>query len=61
MRERRSAISDYYIVFLQEHEHGIGLTENDLIYVRQAMQSCNSQRWIDAMNEDIKSMKDNDV
>ena len=25
------------------------------------MESSNSQKWIDAMNEEIKSMKDNDV
>ena len=25
------------------------------------MKSSNSQKWIDAMNEKIKSMKDNDV
>ncbi|KAK7259770.1 hypothetical protein RIF29_25383 [Crotalaria pallida] len=25
------------------------------------MQSSNSQKWVDAMNEEIKSMKDNDV
>nr|KYP40485.1 hypothetical protein KK1_038173 [Cajanus cajan] len=30
-RERRSSIPDDYIVFLQEHEDGIGLTEDDPI------------------------------
>ena len=27
----------------------------------KAIESSNSQKWIDAMNEKIKSMKDNDV
>nr|KYP60323.1 Retrovirus-related Pol polyprotein from transposon TNT 1-94 [Cajanus cajan]KYP60344.1 Retrovirus-related Pol polyprotein from transposon TNT 1-94 [Cajanus cajan] len=60
-REKRSAIPDDYIVFLQEHEVGIGLMEDDPIIFHQAMESSNSQKWIDAMNEEIKSMRDNDV
>ncbi|KAK7276201.1 hypothetical protein RIF29_17337 [Crotalaria pallida] len=60
-RERRNAISDDYVVFLQEHEDGIGMMEEDPINFLQAMQSSNSQKWVDAMNEEIKSMKDNDV
>ena len=35
--------------------------EDDPINFCQAMKSFNSQKWIDAMNEEIKSMKDNDV
>ena len=60
-RERRSAISDDYVVFLQEHEVDIGLVEDDPINFRQAIESFYSQKWIDAMNEEMKSMKDNDV
>lgn len=60
-RERRSAVSNDYIVFLQEHEVDIGMVEDDPINFRQAMESSNSQKWLDAMNEEIKSMKDNDV
>nr|KYP40967.1 hypothetical protein KK1_037682 [Cajanus cajan] len=40
-RERRSAIPDDYIVFLQEHEAGIGLMEDDPINFHQAMESSN--------------------
>ncbi|RDX78231.1 hypothetical protein CR513_41517, partial [Mucuna pruriens] len=61
IRERRHAIPDDYIVFLQEHEDGIGLTEDDPINFCQAMQSSNSQKWIDAMKDELKSMQDNDV
>ena len=34
---------------------------DDPINFRQAIESSNSQKWIDAMNEEVKSMKDNDV
>ena len=60
-RERRRAISDDYVVFLQEHEVDIGVVEDDPINFRQTIESSNSQKWIDAMNEEMKSMKDNDV
>ena len=60
-RERRSALPDDYIVFLQEHEFDIGAVEDDPINFRRALESSKSQEWIDAMNEEIKSMKDNDV
>ena len=35
--------------------------EDDPINFHQAMESSNSQKWIDAMDEEIKSIKDNDV
>ena len=60
-RERRSAVPDDYIVFLQEHEFDIGAVEDDPINFCQALKSSKSQEWIDAMNEEIMSMKDNDV
>ena len=60
-RERRSAMPDDYIVFLQEHEFDIGAMEDDPINFSQALESSKSQEWIDAMNEEIKSLKDNDV
>ena len=60
-RERRSAISDDYVVFLQEHEVHISVVEDDPINFNQAIESSNSQKCIDAMNEEMKSMKDNDV
>ena len=39
IRERRSEISNDYIIFLQEHEDGVGLTEDDPINFYQAMRS----------------------
>ncbi|KAL9250771.1 Retrovirus-related Pol polyprotein from transposon TNT 1-94-like protein [Drosera capensis] len=49
------------LVFLQEQETDFGLVEDDPINFRQAMESSKSQKWIDAMNDEIKSMSDNDV
>ena len=37
------------------------MMEDDLINFHQAIQSSDSQKWIDSMNEDYKSMQDNDV
>ena len=56
-----NAILDDYIVFLQEHKVDIGMVEDDPINFSQAIESSNAQKWIDAMNKEIKSMKDNDV
>ncbi|KAJ9544451.1 hypothetical protein OSB04_024158 [Centaurea solstitialis] len=60
-RERRSAIPDDYIGFLQEHETQTGIREDDPINLKEALSSSNSQKWIDAMADEMKSMKDNDV
>ena len=60
-RERRKAISDDYVVFLQDHEDEINMMEDDPINFHQAIQSSDSQKWIDAMNEEYKSMQDNDA
>ena len=59
-RERRSTISDDYVVYLQEHEFDMGM-EDDPILVSQVKQSSNSEKWIEAMKEEMKSMKDNAV
>ena len=60
-RARRSAISDDYIVFFQEHEFDMGTVEDDPINFHKAKQSSDSQKWIDAMNDEMKSMKVNDI
>ena len=44
IRERRSAIPDDYIVFLQEHEVDVFLAEDDPINLQQALQSSNSHK-----------------
>ena len=59
-RERRNAISDDYVVYFQEHEFDIGL-ENNPINLSQAKQNSNSHKWIKAMEDEMKSMKNNDI
>ena len=59
--ERRSEIPNDYIIFLHEHKDDVGLTEDDPINFCQAMHSSNSQKWIDTMKDEMKSMKDNEV
>ena len=60
-RERRSAISNDYIVFLQEHEFDIGIMEDDQVNFKQVKQSANCDKWIEAINDEMKSTRDNDV
>jgi len=60
-RERRNAIPNDYIVFHQKHEDTNGLMKGDPINFHQAMHDSNPQKWIDAMNEEYKSMQDNQV
>ena len=43
-RERRSAIPDDYIVFLQEHEENDDIMKNDPISFHQAMQDSNLEK-----------------
>ncbi|RVW98911.1 Retrovirus-related Pol polyprotein from transposon TNT 1-94 [Vitis vinifera] len=59
-REMRSTISYDYVVYLQEHEFDMGL-EDDPISVSQVKQSSDSKKWIEAMKNEMKSMKDNGV
>ena len=35
--------------------------EDDPVNFYQAMESANSQQWLEVMNEEMQSMKDNDV
>ena len=59
-RERRSTISDDYVVHLQEQEFDMGL-EDDPISVNQVKKSSDSEKWIEVIKDEMKSMKDNGV
>ena len=52
-RERKSKISNDYVVYLQEHEFDMGM-EGDPILVSQVKQSSNSEKWIEAMKDEMK-------
>ncbi|XP_017625018.1 uncharacterized protein LOC108468654 [Gossypium arboreum] len=60
-REMRNVIPDDYVVFLQEHENDNGMIEDDPINFHQVMKSSNSQKWIDAMKDEYKSIQYNKV
>lgn len=55
-RERRSAISDDYVVYLQESDFDIRINK-DPVGFSQAIDSADSNKWIDAMNDEMKSME----
>ena len=59
--QKGTQIPKNLIIYLQEHEADMEIKENDLINLWQALQSFNAHKWIDNMNEEIKSMHDNDV
>ncbi|RVW41386.1 Retrovirus-related Pol polyprotein from transposon TNT 1-94 [Vitis vinifera] len=59
-REKRPAISNDYEVYLNECDYDVGL-ESDPTSYDQAINSENSTLWLYAMEEELKSMKDNEV
>ena len=59
-RERRSAISDNYVFYLQESDFDVGMCK-DPVSFSQAIESNDSPKWIDAMNDELKSMDQNKV
>ena len=59
-RDRRPAITDDYIVYLQESDFDIGIRK-DLVSFPQAMESDDSSKWMEALNEELKSMAHNGV
>nr|KYP40054.1 Retrovirus-related Pol polyprotein from transposon TNT 1-94 [Cajanus cajan] len=59
-RERRSAIPNDYVVYLQESENDLGI-ENDPVTFSQAINGDNAEKWLDAMKAELKSMEHNRV
>ncbi|RVW82684.1 Retrovirus-related Pol polyprotein from transposon TNT 1-94 [Vitis vinifera] len=59
-REKKPAISNDYKVYLNECDYDVGL-ESDPTSYDQAINSENSTLWLYAMEEELKSMKDNEV
>jgi Reverse transcriptase (RNA-dependent DNA polymerase) len=59
-RERKSAISDDYIVYLTEDGCDLGHVD-DPVSFKQAIMSRNSSQSLEAMNDEMKSMEINEV
>jgi hypothetical protein len=54
-RERRSAILDEYVVYLQESDFDIGLSKDPILF-SQVLESVDSTKWMNAMKDELKSM-----
>jgi len=59
-REKRSTIPDDYMVYLQESDLDVGI-KNDPISFLQAIECNESDKWIDAIKDELKSMEQNKV
>lgn len=59
-RERRSAILNYYYVYLQEHEFDIGIDHGPMTLCQEG-NSVNFSQWMEAMQDELKSMQNNEV
>jgi len=59
-RERRLAIANDYIVYLQEYEFNIGL-EDDPTSLNEVKLSIHSTKWLNTMKNELKFMKDNNI
>ena len=57
-RERKSAISDDYMVYLREYDFDI---RTDLVSFSQTIKSVDSIKWMDVMKDEMKSMDQNKV
>ena len=60
-RERRPAISNDYVVYLHETETNLSINDNDPVSISQAISCDNSEKWLNAMKEEIDSMEHNGV
>ena len=59
-KERRSVIANDYIAYLQEYEFDIRL-EDDPTSLNETKLSIHSTKWSNAMKDELKSIKDNDI
>ena len=59
-RQKRSTTSDDYLVYLHESKLDLA-NDNDPVSFSQVIESNNSNRWINAIKDELKSMKKNEV
>lgn len=59
-RPKRSAISNDYVIYSLENACDLSIDE-DPVSFKQAMECSNSEKWFNAMKEELKSMDDNKV
>ena len=59
-RERRSAIPPDYLVYIGEQDYDIGSVTDPITY-EEAVSCPQSELWLDAMRDEIQSMRHNGV
>ena len=59
-RQGKSTISNDYVVYLQESKFDLGI-DNDPVSFSQAISNDNSNKWINAMKDELKSVKHNEI
>jgi hypothetical protein len=59
-RERRSAISNDYVIYMGEGVNNMAKMD-DSVSFKEAMKSETSLKWREAMLEELRSMSSNDV
>ena len=59
-RTKRSSISSDYEVYLQEHDFDIS-DDSDSVTYKEVISSSHSNFWLDAMEDEMKSMASNGV
>jgi hypothetical protein len=59
-RERRTTISDNYMVYMYEGTNDIGIETNPTSF-KGVMKSLHSSEWLDAIKDEMKFMSTNDV
>jgi len=59
-RKRRSTIANDYIVYFEGHEFDVGL-EDDPIFLNETKLSVHFSKWPNAMMDELKSIKENDI
>ena len=60
IRERGSAIPPDYLVYIGEQDYNIGSVADSMTYV-EAVSCPQSELWLDAMRDEIQSMRRNGV
>ena len=59
-RQRKSTILNDYVMYMYENVNDIGLADDPRTY-KEAMMSLNSSKWLEAMEDELRSMSSNKV
>jgi len=60
-RERKPTISNDYVVYLYETETDLSINDNNPVLFSQVVSCDNSEKWLNAMKEEINSKEHNGV